>query len=295
MENASISVLTPGSIRIIIRRLRKIIMSEANIINQTKSPITKELLVQDLIKLGVKSGDILLVHSSLSKIGWVCGEERTVIEALIAAVGMEGTVCMPAHSGGNSDPSEWRNPPVPKEWVEIIYENMPVFDPAITPTRGIGIIPEAFRCYPGTLRSYHPQTSFCAYGKYAREITDNHMLTPQFGKDSPLGRLYNLKAKVLFLGTGYDTCTCFHMGEVLCETTPRKRMGAAMLINNVREWKWFEDYDFDSDDFNILGKCYEEKNEVALGAVGNANCRLFDIRPAIDFSTIWLRENRKYS
>jgi aminoglycoside 3-N-acetyltransferase len=210
-------------------------MSESDVIKSTKSPNTTETLFCDLVKLGLKINDIVLVHSSLSSIGWVCGEETAVAEALLQAVGKDGTVCMPAHSGENSDPAEWENPPVPKEWNDIIYNSMPAFRPAVTPTRSIGRIAEFFRKYPNTLRSDHPQVSFCANGRYAKEITEKHVLTPQFGMDSPLGRLYELNAKVLLLGVGYGSCTCFHMGEALNSTMKRKRMGAAILKNGTRE------------------------------------------------------------
>ena len=55
-----------------------------------------------------------MVHSSLSKIGWVCGAEVSVIQALLEVVGEEGTIVMPAHTGDNSDPSVWENPPIKK-------------------------------------------------------------------------------------------------------------------------------------------------------------------------------------
>jgi aminoglycoside 3-N-acetyltransferase len=267
-------------------------MSEFDIINRTKDPVTLKSLAQDFRNLGIEKGDIILVHSSLSSIGWVCGEERTVIEALIDAVGPEGTICMPAHSGGNSDPTEWRNPPVPQEWIDCIYQNMPPFDPDITPTRGIGRIPEAFRTYPGALRSYHPQTSFCAYGKYAQDITLNHVLTPQFGMETPLGRLYKLNAKVLFIGTGYDTSTCFHMGEVLCNCTPRMKLGAALRTEKGREWVWFEDFNYDCDDFDHLGMDFENTCEVRNGMIGYAHSKLFRIKSAVDFAAEWLKTNR---
>ena len=48
-------------------------MSEKNIIDKTKIPITKKSLLEDLEGLGIEKGDTLLVHSSLSSLGWVCG------------------------------------------------------------------------------------------------------------------------------------------------------------------------------------------------------------------------------
>jgi aminoglycoside 3-N-acetyltransferase len=267
-------------------------MSEAEVINKSKIPNTIKSLTQDFQRLGIENGDIVLVHSSLSAIGWVCGEERAVIEALLETIGEEGTLCMPAHSGGNSDPANWANPPVPREWNEIIYDMMPAYQPDITPTRGIGRVAEIFRTYPGVLRSSHPQTSFCARGTYAKEITENHALTPQFGENSPLGRLYQRNAKVLLLGVGYDSCTSFHMGEVLCGSIEITRMGAAMTIHNNREWKWFEDYDYNNEDFIILGNAFESQREVKTSKVGNADCKLFGICEAVEFATVWLQENR---
>ncbi|MGB4660438.1 MAG: AAC(3) family N-acetyltransferase [Mobilitalea sp.] len=267
-------------------------MSEADVIKNTKSPYTQKLLIEDIQKMGVKEGETILVHSSMSRIGWVCGEERTVIEALQGSVSAAGTICMPAHSGGNSDPADWCNPPVPKDWYETIYENMPAFDLSITPTRGIGRIAEAFRIYPGTIRSNHPHTSFCANGKQAKEITEGHVLSPQFGKDSPLGKLYELNAKVLLLGVEYDSCTSFHMGEVFSGKTAIVKMGAATKENGRREWIWFEDYDYDNEDFKKIGEAFEAEKEIVHGKIGNAECRLFDIKDAVDFAVKWMRENR---
>jgi aminoglycoside 3-N-acetyltransferase len=267
-------------------------MSELDVIKSTKTPNTVCSMVRDLKKLGLREGDAVLVHASMSKLGWVCGDEAAVIEALLRAVGPEGTVCMPAHSGANSDPAEWENPPVPEEWIEAIRENMPPYDPEITPTRGIGRVAEFFRRYPGTKRSDHPQLSFTANGKLAERITKTNGLFPQLGFDSPLGKLYELDAKVLFLGTGYDTCTCFHLGEALNENMPKKRMGAAIQSGGVREWHWFEDFDYDSGDFDALGEAFEKQNEVLKGLVGNAECRLFNIKEAVDFAKEWIKENR---
>ncbi|HDD55205.1 MAG TPA: aminoglycoside N(3)-acetyltransferase, partial [Chloroflexi bacterium] len=49
-------------------------MSEADVIKKTlNGPVTLEGLKQDLAELGVKPGMVLVVHSSLSAIGWVSG------------------------------------------------------------------------------------------------------------------------------------------------------------------------------------------------------------------------------
>lgn len=267
-------------------------MSEETIISMTKKPNTVHTIYEDLVKLGVNNGDILLVHSSLSSLGWVCGGAQAVITALLNAVGKDGTLIMPTHSGDWSDPAEWTNPPVPKDWLQIIYDNMPAFDIKTTPTLGMGRIAELFRTFPNTIRSNHPQVSFCANGKFARDITAHHPLTPQLGMKSPLGNMYKIKAKVLLLGVDYDCCTSFHLAESLIDEMPIKKTGTAVLENGKTCWKWFNDYEYDPDDFTLIGKEFEQNYNVQKGKVGNGDCKLFEMRPGVDFAKKWLIAHR---
>lgn len=267
-------------------------MSEKEIINITKEPNTINSIYQDLMRLGINNNDTLLVHSSMSSMGWVCGGAQAVITALLSAVGSEGTLVMPAHSGEWSDPAQWENPPVPKPWIQTIYDNMPAFDPEITPTRGMGRMAELFRKFPGTIRSNHPHVSFCANGKYAAYITEKHALTPQLGMKSPLGKMYNLKAKVLLLGVDYNSCTSFHLSETLINEMPMTKMGAAIVDNGERCWKWFDDYDYDTEDFILIGKEFEENYNVHKGKIGNAECKFFEMKDGVDFAKEWLVKHR---
>lgn len=267
-------------------------MGEKEIINLTNKPNTVSSMVKALRRLGVRKGDILLVHSSLSMLGWVCGGPQAVILALQQTVGDKGTVVMPTHSGDWSDPAEWAHPPVPEDWIPIIRDHMPSYDPKMTPTRGVGILPECFRSFPGVIRSGHPQVSFASWGKASEAVTADHPLTPQMGMDSPLGKLYLGGAKVLFLGTEFDTCTGLHLAETLIPEMVRKRAGTAVLEDGKRTWKEFEDFDYDSSDFGRLGLDFEEAHPVKKGKVGNAQCRLFDLRLGVDFAKVWMEKNR---
>ncbi len=266
---------------------------EFDVVAATRYPSTSSTIAIELEKLGVRQGDTLLVHSSLSKLGWVCGGAIGVIIGIMMAVVTQGTIVMPAHTGDNSDPAQWENPPVPEDWFKYVYLEMPAFNPDYTPTRGLGVIAETFRTFPETLRSDHPQTSFCAMGPKAEEIVGEHDLTPQFGQYTPLGKLYELDAKVLFLGTGYETCTCFHMGETLAGNIKMCKNGAAVDTGDARQWVWFSDYDYDSSDFDRLGAEYEAAHTVGRGKVGQGDCRLFSLKSAVDFSKTWLERNRK--
>jgi aminoglycoside 3-N-acetyltransferase len=176
-------------------------------------PVTLSRLRSGLQALGVRAGDRLLVHSSLSVLGFVAGGSQTVIEALMGAVGPDGLLVTPAFTSGLSDPADWQAPPVPADWIEPIRAEMPVFDPRLSPSRGVGAIAETFRTAPGVVRGDHPQSSFAAWGAGAEAIVTPHALEAWLGEGSPLARLYEAEARVLFLGTGYATCTSFHLAE----------------------------------------------------------------------------------
>ena len=257
---------------------------ESDIIKNTQNPITYGRLRTDLRRLGIRSGDVLFVHASLSAVGWVCGGAAAVCDALTHAVGEDGTVVMPAHTRSNSDPAKWEAPPVPETWHDTIREAMPPFDKNKTPSEGVGKIAECFRHYPGTCRSDHPQTSFCASGKDAAYITAGHALTPQFGDDSPIGKGLRLDAKVLLIGVGYDRCSALHYAETMLAKKTVK-MGASVLENGKAIWKWFYDVDFDSDRFPAIGSAFEAQTDfVKIGQIGQAECRFFPMREATAFA-----------
>ena len=173
-------------------------MSEGQVVDKTETPATVESLQADFKTLGIEKGMVLLVHSSLSGMGWVCG--GAVIIALQKALGKTGMLVMPTHSTDLSDPSQWENPSVPESWWQTIRQTMPPYDPDLTPTRSMGRIAETFRKQNGVLRSAHPQSSFCASGPQASYIIENHSLAFGMGEHSPLARIYDLHGFVLLLG-----------------------------------------------------------------------------------------------
>jgi len=261
---------------------------------ETKTPNTVDSMCMELSTLGVSKGDVLIVHSSLSSLGEVIGRQEAVVRALLKTVGAEGTIVMPAFTWENDDPANYENPPIPEKWHGIFRENMLPFDKNTTPVfvAGIGVIPEYFRTYLGTVRSDHPYVSFTANGKFAQQIVEKHVLTPSHGMDTPLGALYNIGAKILLIGVGYENCTAFHLSEALTGIFPKTAERYLITESGGRVWKTVEDYD-GVDSFHSLGSAYERCGCVTTGRVGLAACKLFGFKTAVDFGVDWIMKNNK--
>lgn len=154
---------------------------------QNDSVITKDQLKKDLEKIGLCKGDSVLVHSSLSKIGFVENGAKTLVEALTETIGDEGTLLFPTF------PAAGRN--------KTYLEADPVFDILNTPSQ-MGSVTEYFRKLPDVKRSFHPTDPVAARGPLAEFYTNTHFgqLTP-FNVYSPFRKLCEKNGKILMLGT----------------------------------------------------------------------------------------------
>jgi aminoglycoside 3-N-acetyltransferase len=249
-----------------------------------KQPTSKRDLIKDLQNIGIKKGMNLMVHSSLSKIGWVIGGTQTVISALIESVGDEGTIVMPAATPYCLHPNSWDDLKIPKDWIPKIEEHLPVFDVNNTPT-SMGAISETFRNWSKTLRSDHPISSICARGKLAREVTENHNLEISEGKDTPYEKIYVLGFSILLLGVGFNRCTMLHFAE--SKSTNRRLTTSTYPIvnNNKREWIKVQDMGNDnSTHFPKIGKQYLKENETRISKIGEADSILLPTKTIVDFA-----------
>lgn len=161
--------------------------------------ITRSEIASDLAALGIKPGDHVLTHSSLSAIGWVEGGAQAVVSAIVEAVGEEGTALFPTLTGSPRDSRE----------------NPPVMDARNTPC-WTGAIPEASRLFPDAIRSLHPTHSVAAIGRLAEWFAAGHQFcrTP-CGYGSPYDKLADIGGKILLLGVPQSVNTSFHHAEEL--------------------------------------------------------------------------------
>ena len=148
--------------------------------------LSKEKLINDFLRMGLKEGDVLMVHSSLSSIGYVDGGASTVVEALIDVLGSDGHLLMPSAPNASYQ-------------LDYIRENV-LFDVLQTPS-ALGAVTECFRKWPGVIRSAHPTEPVCCFGPNAHWFVESHFgqLTP-YSEESPFRKVIESKGKVLYVG-----------------------------------------------------------------------------------------------
>jgi len=267
---------------------------EADVIARTVVPATTTSLHEDLRGLGLVEGAVVLVHSSLSSIGWTVGGAEAVIEALRRAVGAAGTLMLPAHSAQLTDPSTWDNPPVPEAWWPTIREAMPPYDPVRTPTAGMGVVAETFRRLPGVGRSRHPTGSFAASGPLSQRLLGGQTLDDGFGENSPLARLYDVGGWVLLLGVGHASNTSLHLAEYRSAArAARRRVASPMRSGRRVRWVTYWELPQDTADFPVIGAAFEAETRVTrISHVGAAEARLMPVVDLVDFASVALSRLR---
>ena len=114
------------------------------------------------------------------------------------------------------------------------------------------------------------------------------------GESSPLARMYDLDASVLLIGVGYGVNTCFHLAEYRCKFASSKKCerASSVLIDGKTEWTSYEDIYWYEEDFQAIGTAFEASGKVTVGKIGQADCRLFRLREAVDFAVEWMNKNR---
>ncbi len=153
-------------------------------------------------RLGIKSGDIVLIHSSFKSLGLVAGGAETVVSGFLKAIGAEGTLVFPTLCQ--------------KEFATA-HETW-----HLDKESDVGYLTNYFRKRAGSVRSDQATHSVAASGYLAQELTRTHGHTHKrfgnmgdtpFSADSPWAKMYAWNAKVVLLGVGPRALTFRHFAE----------------------------------------------------------------------------------
>ncbi|MEO1056937.1 MAG: AAC(3) family N-acetyltransferase [Actinomycetota bacterium] len=267
---------------------------EAKAVGSVDLPTTQGDIEVALREVGVRPDSVVIVHCSMSRLGWVVGGAPTVVGALRSVLGPGGTIVMPAQTGV-SDPAHWQAPPVPEAWWPTIREHWPAFDPATTPLRGMGVVAECLARLPNTVHSGHPAVGFVAHGPQAVALMHSHPLAAGLGEQSPLARLYDAEADIVLLGVGHGNNTALHLAEVraLGDSAPVIDDGAPLWVDGRRQWVEYTHLDYDEDDFPELAEAYRSAGGTHQRApIGPGETERIPLRELVDFGERWIATHR---
>ncbi|MFB3881563.1 MAG: AAC(3) family N-acetyltransferase [Armatimonadota bacterium] len=217
--------------------------------------LTGEQISEGLRRLGLRAGDIVMVHSSLSSLGEVDGGAATVVKALLDVLGPSGTLVAPTFGA-----------PAP-------------FDVKESPS-GLGAITEAVRRWPGAVRSLHPTHAVSAIGPHAEQLTEGHLASPTAaGRDTPYGRLIEMGGKILLIGVDNDRNTTMHTLEEYVEAPYLSDRSVTYLDDQGRvQTKRLRLFPGPHRDFIGLGALFRREGVEVVARIGDAICRLIDAK-----------------
>ena len=177
--------------------------------DRTNDPeITGEMIRDALAEVGVRKGDSLLVHSSLSACGRIAGGAKTVIDALMATVGEDGHLFFPSFRRSEC----FLNGEVSKRW-----DHRPADDSVRggASVKWVGEIPLAFlRLHPDAPRGVHISHPWTGWGRRAAEILSRQKCDePAFSDNSCPYQVMEMGGKVLHFGTSLGRTSFMHCLE----------------------------------------------------------------------------------
>ncbi len=221
--------------------------------------LSRAELADQLRRLGVEEGGVLLVHTSFRAVRPVEGGPVGLIDALGDALGPEGTLVMPSWTGDADRP----------------------FDPRTIPAaRDLGILAETFRQQPNVLRSDHAE-AFSAAGPHAAGIVAGPLPLPPHIPESPVGRVYVLDGQVLLLGVNHDANTTLHLAELLGNVPYRVPRYLTVLREGRPVRVEYEENDHCCRRFILAEEWLRARGLQREGKVGHAHARLLRARDVV--------------
>lgn len=222
--------------------------------------VTKGDILSGLREMGVVSGMEIEVHSSLSSFGHVEGGENAVIDALIEAVGSEGSLFMPALRLS-------RDMPLTEEDRRLgLLRKIQILPPDEKHT-AMGRIADAFRFRPDTVLG-EGVFRICGWGKSAAQA-----------KENGLQYLLDNGGKGLLLGVDIYSLTAMHYVEDLLPKEIGKVFEASDEAKRVYPPdQWFiESGEPPVKPWYTIQNIALERGYIRRARIGDSPCMFFDL------------------
>lgn len=188
-------------------------------------------VVEDLRTLGVVPGSTLLVHTSFKTIGPIEGGPDGFIDALIEAIGPNGTLVMPSWSA----------------------EDDYLFVPQYSNCReDLGIVADTFWRRDDVVRGSHA-FAVAARGPLAYDIAAAPFIVPPHAPGSGVARVRDHDGWVLLAGVDHDANTTVHLGELEGEAPYRQPRHILVLQDGVPTRIDYGENDSCCRGFNMVG------------------------------------------
>jgi len=250
--------------------------------NIAYDPITRQRLAEVLKRAGVRAGDMIEVHADVRAFDCLIGNEETVVDSLMDVVTTSGTILMANRCEGNSEPSRWTDPYIVPSQYSIVRNSIPGFDGTTCVLSDRGKVAENFRHREGVVISTHPSWSFAAWGADADFLCNQQSLHFPLSEESPLGRLYQRRGKVVLIGTDFESVCCLYLAEHKTSCRMITVQGVSEKSENGVKWQKYLDLDVTNVPFNKIKMLMQRKNMILENMLGGCRIQVFSASDAVD-------------
>lgn len=209
--------------------------------------LNQSAIANGLRELGLKNGDIVLLHSSLISLGKVNGGPAAVVDAFLDVIGAEGTLLVPVFGA-------------------------------------LGILTDEVKNRPDAVISPCPVGTLAAIGKDAEELCRDHWKAETaHGNDTPYTRLAEKGGFICLLGVDQDRNTTLHSVEALLElpymNTATRTFKTPDGEEVTKSWKFYPGPHRD-----FIGLDAMLTPAMTRGRIGNAEVRLINAQKMYDIA-----------
>lgn len=242
-------------------------------------------LHEDLSAIGLENGDRVLVRASVRAIGVADQPAQKLLQALLDAVGEDGTLLSLSYTPFVRTP--FGRPPNEM----VFHERAPTY---------AGALPQLMLDDPRSLRSRHPTCSVVAIGKDAAKFVDGH--DHSAAAYLPIQRLVDCNGKMLLIGcvSSSPGFTTAHLAEQSLGMGWRYIWPSAnkcyfLTDDNKKAIFRRPDPGFCSQSFTKFYSLYVSEQVLRAGFVGGAYSIQVPAQKAFQIESAALKKNPKFN